>query len=125
MKNTTSKSPRKSSKHRASFGGSIDRVKVSLRVFGEKLDPNEISRILRCEPTSQTKKGEVIVGPLARQRIASFGRWLLDSVEDEGMDLEEQIFKLLSRVSSDLEIWKELTKKYKVDLFCGLFLDES
>jgi hypothetical protein len=113
------------SDHHASFGGPIDQAKVSLRIFSDDLEPDEISCILNCEPTYKSKKGEIIVGPVTgNQRIAPIGMWSLESAEDESVDLEEQILTLLSRMSGDLNVWKALTQKYKVDLFCGLFLDE-
>jgi hypothetical protein len=98
---------------------------VSLRIFGDDLDPDEISRMLMCEPTDKIKKGEIIVGrATGNQRISPFGSWRLESAEDESLDLEEQILKLLSCVIRDPEVWSQLTQKYKVDLFCGLFLDD-
>lgn len=125
MTEMNSESLRKDSNHLVSVGGSIDRVKVSLRIFGDDLEPDGISRILNCEPTSKTKRGEISVGRVTGiRRVAPIGSWLLDSAEDESVDLEEQVLTLLSRVSRDLNVWKELAQKYKVDLFCGLFLDE-
>lgn len=125
MTDMNSESKSKDSERLVSVGGSIDRVKVSLRIFGDDLEPDEISSILNCEPTNKTKKGEIIVGRVTgNRRIAPVGSWLLESAEDESVDLEEQVLSLLSRVNVNLEVWAELAQKYKVDLFCGLFLDE-
>ena len=125
MAGINSDSANEDSGRAVSFGGPVDKVKVSLRVFGDDLDPDEVSRLLGCEPSSETRKGDIIVGRVTgRQRVAPCGSWLLASTEDESVETEEQVSKLLSRLSSDLDVWKELTQKYRVDLFCGLFLNE-
>ncbi|HEV8429525.1 MAG TPA: DUF4279 domain-containing protein [Pyrinomonadaceae bacterium] len=106
-----------------SVGGQVERVTVSLRIFGDELDPDEISVLLNCEPTSKARKGDVVAAAEGRQRVSPFGSWLLKSVEPEDVDLEEQVLKLLARVSADRSVWQRLTQQYKVDLFCGLFMD--
>ena len=37
--------------------------------------------------------------------------------------LDSQVEWILSRLTQDLAIWKDLTQRFKVDLFCGLFLE--
>lgn len=106
-----------------SVGGPIERVKVTLRIFGDDLDPDEISNMLRCEPTHQARKGDIVAADSTR--ISPFGSWRLNSVESEDLDLEQQVLKLLSRVNADRQVWQRLTRRYKVDLFCGLFLNEG
>lgn len=108
------------------IGGVVDRVKVSLRVFGDDFNPNEITRILRCEPTKKTVKGEVIVGKFSgHQRVSKHSSWILKSDEDESVELEEQIIKLLGRVSYELTVWEDIGSRFSIDLFCGLFLKKE
>ena len=108
------------------IGGLVDRVTVSLRVFGDDLDPDEVSRLLGCQPTKCHVKGEVIVGQNAGlRREARTGSWLLNSDDERSVSLDAQIVNLLARVAGDLAAWEELTEKYKADLFCGLFLEEG
>jgi hypothetical protein len=45
MTDMNSESLQEDSNHLVSVGGSIDRAKVSLRIFGDDLEPDEISRI--------------------------------------------------------------------------------
>ena len=40
-------------------------------------------------------------------------------------DLDGQVTELLQRLTSDLEIWGVLAGRFRVDLFCGLFMDGS
>jgi len=111
---------------RVAIGGLVDRVTVSLRVFGDDLDPDEVSRLLGCQPTKCQVKGEVIVGRHSGlRREARTGGWLLDSDDAQGVSLDEQIVNLLARVTGDVAAWEELAEKYKADLFCGLFLGEE
>ena len=106
------------------IGGFIDRVTVSLRVFGDDLDPNEVTRLLNCQPTKCYVKGEEVVGrTTGLRRVTHTGGWLLNSDDERSVRLDEQIANLLARVTDDLTVWGELTNRYKVDLFCGLFLD--
>ncbi len=46
-----------------------------------------------------------------------------DCVEDE--DVEDAIKTLLAGIPSDHDLWDSLTSTYRVDLFCGLFLDSD
>ena len=40
-----------------------------------------------------------------------------------GVDIEDHLSVLLARVSSDLAVWRELATRFRVEVFCGLFLD--
>ncbi len=51
--------------------------------------------------------------------------WRLHAVAREPGDLDGQIAELFSKTTADLEIWKSIATKYKVDLFCGIFLRGS
>jgi ribosomal protein L19 len=50
-------------------------------------------------------------------------RWRLAAPDSANSDLDAQAHWILSRLTSDLGIWRQITSKYKVDLFCGLFLE--
>ena len=111
----------------------VDRTTVTLRIFGDDLNHTEVSRLLGCQPSKAHAKGEarfiegdalLIAKTFGLERIARTGSWQLKSDEDRDVDLAAQIEKLLSRVNGDLDVWKKLTEKYEVDLFCGLFLED-
>ena len=104
-------------------GGPIDTVKVSLRLFGHDLEPDEVTRLLGCEPTSSRRKGDVI--PDRRyHRVASKGSWLLQGQAESNIELEAQVQALLEMVTDDLNVWHDLANRFQVDIFCGLFLEE-
>jgi hypothetical protein len=103
-------------------GGEVDKTSVSLRFSGDALDPDEISKLLNCQPTDSYRKGDV--SPDNRRRgVAQTGMWLLSGKKTGKISLEKQIFELFSRLSDDLEIWRKLTNQYHSDLFCGLFME--
>ena len=101
------------------FGGPVDRSKMSLRIFGESVDPLEITKILGHEPTKGRKKGDRSV----RGYVFKKGSWTLSAPESIGANIDYQVDWILSRLTKDLEIWKTTTEKYAVDLFAGLFLE--
>jgi hypothetical protein len=100
-------------------GGEIDSTSVTLRFFGDDLDPVDVSRMLGAEPTLQRRKGEVIPDP--SQRVARTGSWLLSSERQSKSSLESQIEHLFERLTDDMEVWRQLSSKYRGDLFCGLW----
>lgn len=98
------------------FGGPVDRWTVALSVHGEELDPDHISTLLGCEPTSAARRGN----PFPRK-----GRWLLEVESEkcgENDDVEDGIRMLLSRLPSDGDLWVSLTGTYSVRVSCCLFL---
>ncbi len=98
------------------FGGPVDRWQVALRVSGEDLDPDRVSMLLGCQPSSERRKGN----PFPKN-----GRWRLqiDSAECAAdVDVDDGIRMLLARLPSDHSIWSSLTRNYTVDVFCGIYL---
>jgi len=49
--------------------------------------------------------------------------WRLLAEDREPEDLDGQITELLSRLTSDLEAWRNLASRFRMDLFCGLCLE--
>jgi hypothetical protein len=92
------------------FGGSADRSEMVLRVMPKEkrgdIDKDEVSRLLGCQ--------------CDREKWSS---WHPHAPESEGSDIDGQVAWILSRVTSDLAVWQKITSEYRVDLFCGLFLD--
>ena len=102
---------------------SFERSRASLRVMGDSLIPEEISRLLGSEPTQAQRKGEEIIGAsTGNVRIAKFGMWRLIAEPREPEDLGDQIDELLGRLTGDLEAWAEIRTTCRIDLFCGLFM---
>lgn len=102
-------------------GGSVERSKASLRVFGQDLDPEEVTKVLRAEPSLSYRRGDL----RGKRRLvaAPRGMWMLSSSLPEQTDIEVQIASLLDRVTEDTQVWQALVCKYKVDVYCGLHVE--
>ena len=102
----------------------IKKSEASLRIFGDTLIPEEISNLLCGTPTSSTTKGEIITGKKTEtSRIAVKGSWHLQANSKTPEDLNQQIQEILSQLTDNLDAWRKISGKHKINLFCGLFLD--
>ncbi len=93
--------------------------------MGDDLGPDEVSRLLGAQPTSSQRKGDRRVTSSGREIIKKSGGRRLSSGHSEPGDLNGQIRDLLSGLTSDLSIWRDLGERYECDVFCGLFMIES
>ena len=95
---------------------------ASLRIFGADLDPEKITLLLGCAPTRSERRGEMM-GPKRNFRARN-GGWRLSLERGEGDCLSEQIARLLDATVAPPETWEEITREFRVDMFCGVWLDE-
>lgn len=99
---------------------------ASLRFFGDDLDPDELTRLLGCQPTKSERKGEEIVGKVTgSKRTARSGGWRLSAERREPGDLDAQISEIFDGLTNDMSIWQDLTSRFRADVFCGLFMEEG
>jgi hypothetical protein len=103
----------------------VSRTRASLRIFGDDLDPDEVSALLGTPPTLSGKKGEVWFDKRGVEQTARTGRWLLRVTRRQPGDLDGQLAELLSPLTPDIGVWHSLVARFKADIFCGLFLEES
>jgi len=104
----------------------LNRSAAALRIMGDDLNPEDITRILGCQPTCKQIKGEELVGrKTGTIRIAKFGMWSLESISRQPGNIDAQIQELLGKLSPSIETWNEISSRFEVDLFCGLFMDRS
>jgi hypothetical protein len=101
----------------------IARTTVGLRIFGDALDPDEVTRLLGIAPTGCAHKGDTHRTASGREVVARSGSWRLDA--DLSGNLNTQIGALLTKLPSDPTIWRELTEHYECDVFCGLFMRDG
>jgi hypothetical protein len=102
----------------------VESSAVSLGIYGEDVDPEEITKLLGCLPTECYKKGDDFKKP-KENRKHSKGYWGLESNLPKATDIEQKIIDLLDRLTSDLEIWKSLAQRYEIRIFCGIFLERN
>lgn len=98
-------------------GGLVDKCRLTLAIHGEDLEPDEISRLLGCAPTSSHRRGEPRrLGPSWPK-----GAWLL-SVEGEApLGPEDLVQLLLSRLPENDDFWSQLRCRFRVQLMFGIF----
>ena len=101
----------------------IARVRVSLRVFGDGLEPDEVSALLGRESTRSHRKGDPIRGDKSSGGEPT-GVWILDSSLPEKVEIEEHVEGLLSTVSNDNDEWASLTNQFSASILCSVFLDQ-
>ena len=98
---------------------------AGLRIFGDALVPDEVSRLLGATPTKSRLKGETWIGKnTGCEYVAKTGAWHLDADDCKPGDLDKQVTEILGKLTSDLDVWRELTERFKVDLFCGWFMED-
>lgn len=99
---------------------------MTLRIFGEALDPDEITRLLGAAPSSSRRRGDVRARSKdGREIIAKEGMWLLNVEKRTPEDTDGQVAEMLGRLTNDLSIWLSLCQQYRVDLFCGWIMQET
>ena len=101
----------------------IARVRVSLRVFGDGLEPEEVSALIGHDPTRCHRSGDP-VGGTGGNAVEPTGAWILDSTLSEKTEIEEHVESLLSVVSNDSDEWEQLTSRFSASILCSAFLDQ-
>lgn len=99
---------------------------ATLRIVGDSLVPGEISTLMGCEPTDSGAKGEVKAAKEhRRERRMKTGSWTLKAEVAVPGDLNDQTMEILGKLTQDMDAWRSLSSRYKIDLFCGLWMKES
>lgn len=106
--------------------GPFGHSQTTLRIYGDSLDPDDVTRLLGCEPTVSERKGEHVVGPkTGAVRVARTGSWRLQATRTEPEDLPVQIDELLGKLTSDMSAWAKVGEACRIDLFVGLFMNSG
>jgi hypothetical protein len=51
--------------------------------------------------------------------------WSLEALNSEPGDVDQQVSEILGKLTDDLGVWRKMSEKYRVDLFCGWFMTEN
>jgi len=98
-------------------GGLVDECRLTLGIHGEDLDPDEISRLLGCAPTTSHRRGdERRSGPPWPK-----GDWLLAVEAKSPTGPDDLVHLLMARLPEDPDIWANLRKRFRLQLSFGIF----
>lgn len=104
----------------AEAGGPVDECGVCLAIYGEELIPNEITSLLGCQPTHSHRRGD-------RMRDGSqpfkVGAWLIEERGEPPDTAEVLTRRILQRVQSDPDAWKEISQRFAIQLRYGLHMN--
>jgi hypothetical protein len=97
----------------ADVGGPVDETRVTLAVYGEDLDPTEVTRLLGCQPTQVHRKGDKRHPTSVPYQT---GAWFftLETKAPSGPD--ELIPLLLRQLPGDSAFWAGLRERYDVQI---------
>jgi hypothetical protein len=99
------------------------RVRGTLRLRGDGLDPEFITQQLGVAPTVSARRGEPpegrgAGGPDDDDEPAPTGLWAYELSAPEGTELGDAVDMLLARVPNDAALWEELAEAYEADVHC-------
>ncbi len=110
--------------------GSLKQTCASFVVSGKSRDqqfaPNEITELLGVEPTRAHAIGDIDEKHFrrtGRQRAKEFAVWRLSSDRLAPGDLNLQIKDMLARLPDDPDVWRQLSAKFRLTMFCGLWME--
>lgn len=89
---------------------------ASLRIFGDGLDIDEVTRRLGLTPTHSHRKGQLHG---ARSVPWPHDMWSYEAAVDKARPLHEHITALWDAVRPHIPYLRELKRKFHVDVFCG------
>ena len=101
-------------------GGLVERTVVTLALYGDDLDPPEITRIIGCEPTHAHRRSEPRAGHEFKNPYKS-GAWLLTVKMEKPQGPEEATERLLDLVPGDERVWKDLSERFELRISYGIF----
>lgn len=94
---------------------------VSLRISGEGLVHEEVERMI-VNGALQASPDESRALRSSRHRQ---GVWTIESEIDGSALLDVHIEALLKSLTHDLDTWKRLRERFKMDVFIGIFLKHA
>jgi hypothetical protein len=103
----------------ADVGGPIDEVNVTLALYSEEMEPEEVSRALGVEPTSAHRRGE---SRGSRSPPAPSGAWFLKSHSHGAEPAGAVVDRLLKQLPEDPAVWRDLRMRHDIQIRFGLHM---
>jgi hypothetical protein len=98
--------------------------KACIRISGDNLQPDEVSRELGLQATKSGLKGERLSGrPRMRPLLSSL--WMLNSPLSDQSPLEDHLKWLLDVLEPKFHVISRITKQHQAEFFCGFGSDNG
>ncbi len=88
---------------------------VILRIWGNNLDPENITKRLAIQPSDSWKKGTYI-SKSGRKYKKDYGQWILESNVRENATFELRIKNIIEQIEPHKRAMKNILREYKADL---------
>jgi hypothetical protein len=103
-----------------------ERIVVTLRFHGDDLDPEVVTERLGAPPSRAAAKGMSMTSANGIERTTKTGQWLLTTeTASAAVDFDGPVRRMFDQLTSDEEVWRELSGRFSGNLFVGLFLGSS
>lgn len=103
----------------------MNRCRAALRIFGDDLIPEELSRLFGHFHTKGWVKGYQYSTSSGAVVVKKTGAWILDAEPTKSADSDGQNFRLLADIDVSLDDWASLASRFEMDIFCGWFMQKS
>jgi len=103
----------------------LQRSVAALRISGDQLIPDEVTKLLGRSPSRSCSKGDKRFLSDDRVLVEKHGFWSLQATDAVPENIDAQVAELLGQLSSDLDIWRQLAARFDIDVFCGWFMGGS
>ena len=103
----------------------LDRCQAALRISGDDLVPEELSRLFDHFYTEGWVKGYEYLTSSGAVVVRKTGAWILEAEPTGSADFDGQISRLLGCIDVSLDDWALLAKRFEIDIFCGWFMRET
>jgi len=116
-----SETPQDAPENTVWYGGEMDWFSISLRIFSDNLEPNQITKLLRYNPTKELKKNDPINNK--SKRISEKNVWELTlKANDSSKNINSEILNILNNINKNKRSWKIINNHSRVDLFIGMVM---
>lgn len=110
--------------HVVRVGGPVDELRISLAIYGEDLDPDEVTRLLCCAPTASHRRGDVRFSKkIGSSTVAKRGVWLLSVEGTAPQTADELTAAIFERISLDDQVWSALAARFDIQMRYGVFVN--
>lgn len=101
---------------------SLRRLRVSLNITGELVDPGELTAALGAKPDRSHRVGDPVGRKSSPRRTGLWSISTDDSIPDTA-PIAQHIEALLARVTADELVWRSISERHTARVFVGWFME--